>query len=112
MSWYWLLIATGVIAVFIVAAILTVRYWTMLTEMIHGTAPRIIAGTCVLALYFLAASWLKTTDPVVIRPQIEGKIVPLHKPFASHGTAVIAPDYWFGAIADSATDRCRSTGMV
>jgi hypothetical protein len=76
------------------------------------TPLRIIGGSCVVALYFLVAFGLKANDPVVLTPKVDGMIVQLHKPFVSHGSRFIAPDYWFGSVADSITDLCRSTIMI
>ena len=44
-------------------------------------------------------------------PKVNGRIVNLQKPFIDFSNskfAVMVPDYWFGDIADSQSNRCRS----
>lgn len=74
---------------------------------------KLIAFVVVAPVYFVVALWLKTGDPVLIFPKVEGQLVPLHQPFtAISAFGVVVPDHWFGAIADSVSDRCRSPVMI
>jgi hypothetical protein len=68
-----------------------------------------VAAVSLAALYFLAAYWFKQDDPILISPKVDGKIVHLRGPFIIHSKfGAAAPDYWFGAVADSESDLCRS----
>jgi hypothetical protein len=76
------------------------------------SAFRVIAGLSALALYLIVAGWLKAGDPDLLLPNVSGEIVSLHKPFLQHGNRAAAPDYWFGQVADSSADLCRSPVMI
>jgi hypothetical protein len=76
------------------------------------TASRVIAGVSLLALYLFVASCLKASDPVLLLPKVRGEIVALHKPYLIYEHRAIAPDYWFGAVADSTIDLCRSSVVI
>lgn len=64
------------------------------------------------SLYFVAACWIKSSDPVVIAPKFEGIVVRLYPPFSTYRFGFMAPDHWFGDLADSKTDLCRSPIVI
>jgi hypothetical protein len=70
----------------------------------------------VATAYFAAAFWLKTTyDPVIISPDIAGKKILLRRPFTKYDDskfAVLAPDHWFTAFADSGDDPTGSEVLL
>jgi hypothetical protein len=76
-----------------------------------GGMPKwIFIVTALFAVYFPAALLLKQSDPILISPKVDGKIVHLRQPFLpQYGFGTATPDYWFGAVADSDSDTCRST---
>jgi hypothetical protein len=69
-----------------------------------------------VAAYFVAASWLKSTyDPTIIMPKVAGQIVSVQRPYAGYDDskfAVQATDYWFASHGDSAEDALRSKIVI
>jgi len=64
------------------------------------------------ATYLGAAFWIKATrDPILIEPNVLGRKILLHRPFVMYRespNAVVVPDYWFVAGADTNEDPTRS----